>query len=293
MESGRPPAPAADAPPVEEVRTLFEDLAVNHMRPVRDFLIDLKWSDASTDWLELCEPTIGSLQQSAEKLGYAELVAALESFARELAAARTASTGTIGASSRDAIFAAHERLVAVMPKAFTLEADRRERESIIVHALLLKIPDVRKATLDKLYAAGLNDIAGLATARPDEVARVTGISLSVAERVVERFRAYRAEIHDAAPNAGRTQERARIGALLGELAEQHARFERAASAWTPEATEAKRHLRRAREDTLHEIRALLARLGEVDRLREIERIPFERKLEELHAFLKGPSAANG
>jgi hypothetical protein len=287
LESGRPPAPGTDTAPVEEVRTLFEDLAVNYMRPVRDFLIDLKWSDASRDWLDVCAPAVGSLRQSAEKMDFAELVAALESFARELAAARAASEAVIDGAARDAIFAAHERLVAVMPRAFTLDLDRVERESIIVHALLLRVPDVRKPTLDRLYAAGVNDIASLASARPDELARVTGIPVPVAERIVERFRAYRAEIHAATPDAGRTQERARIGTLLGELADQHARFERASSGWSPAATEAKKLLRRAREETLLEIRVLLARLGEVERLREIDRLPFERKLEVLHVFLKG------
>jgi hypothetical protein len=296
LETGRPPAPAADTTPTEEVGVLFEELAANHMRPVRDFLIDLRCSEASRDWLDVCEPAVDSLRSSAEKVGLAEVVEALTSFSHQLASARAASPTEIDPASREAILGAHERLVVVMPKAFTLEADRAQRESIIVHSLLMQIPGVRKIALERLYAAGLHDVAGIASARPDELARVTGIEPELAERVVERFRAHRAEIHAASPDAGRTRERNRLAALASELAEQNAQFERASAAWTPEATEEKKRLRQARERTVLEIGVLLARLGEIERLRVVERLPFDRKLEELTAFLKetqGPPGARG
>ena len=72
----RAPTTAADAPPSQfgpgdlsaEVRNLFAQLAANHMRQVRDFLIDLRWTEATIDWIAICQPALRSLRRAAEKL---------------------------------------------------------------------------------------------------------------------------------------------------------------------------------------------------------------------------------
>ena len=44
--------------------------------------------------------------------------------------------------------------------------------------------------------------------------------------------------------------------------------------------------RTARAEALLQVKVLLARLGEVDRLGKIERLPFERKIEHLEEYLR-------
>jgi hypothetical protein len=80
--------------------------------------------------------------------------------------------------------------------------------------------------------------------------------------------------------------REEIAQLTARLRSEHNEYESASQSWSPEAEEKKRELRKARADTLVEIGAALAWLGEVERLKEIERLPFEQKLARLEAFLE-------
>ena len=57
-----------------------------------------------------------------------------------------------------------------------------------------------------------------------------------------------------------------------------------ADAWASGVS--KKELRKAREQTLLDIQVALARLGEVDRLTQLERLPFEKKLAHLESFLE-------
>jgi len=82
--------------------------------------------------------------------------------------------------------------------------------------------------------------------------------------------------------------REEIAQLTARLRSEHKEYESASQSWSPEAEEKKRELRKARADTLVEIEAALTCLGELERLQEIERLPFEQKLARLEAFLEEP-----
>jgi hypothetical protein len=164
--------------------------------------------------------------------------------------------------------------------------DRTQRESVIIQSLLLQIPEIRKLTIDRLYSAGLNGMSALFAASAGDIAATAGIPHRLAERIVEKFQSYRKDLGAASQDITRAQERSAIDALVSDLAAQNDEFEKAATLWTIEATEEKKRLRRARERTLMQISVLLARLGEVGKLREIEKLPFARKLDFLRAYLK-------
>ena len=87
-----------------------------------------------------------------------------------------------------------------MPQAFALDLDRTQREAAILQSLLLQVPEVKKVTLDRLYAAGLTTLEAMFLATPGDIAATTGIPESLAEQIVERFQAYRAQVQaDACP----------------------------------------------------------------------------------------------
>jgi hypothetical protein len=289
--SERPPVAGSleEAPAsLAEVRDLFEQLAANHVRPVREFVIDLRWGEASREWIALCSSAVESLQRAAQKLGLTDLETGLAEFARALAAPAQPgeSPDILEGDARDRILVAYDQLTLVLPKAFALDMDRAQRESLIVQSLLLQIAEVHRVTIERLHAAGLNGIAMLADARPHEVADAAGISVKLAERIVEAFRAYREDRHAHLPDAMHARERSRVDALLNELEAHHAAFERAAEGWTKEATAEKARLRRARHKTLMEISVVLARIGEIALLKTLEKVPFDRKLDGLRAYLK-------
>jgi hypothetical protein len=271
---------------LSEVRSLFAQLAANHVRQVRDFMIDLRWSDATADWVSVCLPALNSLRRAADKLDLLELCAALDHFGDSLLATRSAAARSIAGDQRAAILASYQELVQVLPQAFALDVDRSQRESVILQSLLLQIPGVKKVTIDKLYAAGLSTLEAMLLANAGDVAATTGLDLALATRIVDHFRAYRDHVKAAVPDATRAQEREQIAALTARMRAEHKAFEAAAQGWSREAEDRKKELRKVRTQTLLDIQVLLARLGEVDRLKEIERVPFEKKLTHLEAFLE-------
>jgi hypothetical protein len=284
---------ASDAPPVElapadlnEVRQLFAQLAANHVRQVRDFLIELRWGEATVDWAGICEPAVSSLRRAAEKLEFAELATALAAFGAALAAAHASGLRVIEGERRSALLERYDRLTALMPDAFALDMDRERRETVILQSLLMQIPDVKKVTIDKLYAAGMTTLETMLLTKPNDIVATTGIDLALAERIVERFHVYREEVVATRPDATRSREREQVSALARRLRQEHEEYERAASDWSREGSARKKQLRRTREKTLLDIQVLLARLGEVDRLKELEKVPFELKLTLIDKFLR-------
>ncbi|HEX8795950.1 MAG TPA: hypothetical protein VF765_33605 [Polyangiaceae bacterium] len=270
-----------------EVRSLFAQLAANHVRQVRDFMIDLRWGEATIEWIGICSPALKSLRRAADKLELAELVPALDVFWQHLTNTQAQAAGrTIEGDRRDVILAAYDKLAALMPQAFALDMDRAQREQAILQSLLLQVPEVKKVTIDKLYAAGLSTLEAMLLATPGDMAVTTGIDQGLAARIVARFREYRDQVVAGVPDATRAQERERIAALTARLRMEHAAFESASRGWSDEDRERKKTSREARARTMLDIQVVLARLGEVDRLKEMERLPFERKLAYLETFLE-------
>jgi hypothetical protein len=271
---------------LSDVRELFAELAANHMRQVRDFMIDVTWSEATRDWASVCEPALRSLRRAADKLELKELCAALDNYYAALEMVLESSERVIAGASRDMLVDSYSKLLEIMPQAFALETDRTQREAVIVQSLLLQVPEVRKVTIDKLYAAGLTSLDVMFAARADDIAATTGIPLRLAERIVDKVQAYRKDIANVVPDAARSGERELLTSLARELKRQHAEYEQAAAAWSEDAAAKKRYLRQARDETLLRIKVLLARLGEVERLSKLERLPFEKKIENIEGFLE-------
>jgi hypothetical protein len=285
-EPGSSPRIDVSLTDLAEVRSLFAQLAANHVRQVRDFLIDLRWSDATADWIGICEPALKSLRRAADKLELSELCTALDTFSAALTGTPGNGARTIDGERRASILKAYEALSTVMPQAFALDLDRSQREAVILQSLLLQVPEVKKITIDKLYAAGLTTLEAMLLATPGDIAATTGIDEAMARNIVARFAAYKEQVRKSIPDATRANEREKVAELTARLRREHDAFESAARSWTREADEQKKELRKARAQTLLDIQLVLARLGEVDRIKEIERLPFDKKLVHLESFLE-------
>src|ERR1700722_6901386 len=217
MEGPAPVPAASGTPPVAgatsglaltdlaEVRLLFAQLAANHVRQVRDFMIDMRWSDANVDWLPICEPALRSLRRAADKLELTDLCEALDRFSASLGETAASGAKTIAGPAREALLARYEELSRLMPQAFALDLDRTQREAAILQSLLLQVPDVKKVTLDRMYAAGLTTLEAMFLATPGDIAATTGIPEVLATQIVERFQAYRAEVKATVPDATRAR----------------------------------------------------------------------------------------
>jgi hypothetical protein len=268
-----------------EVRELFSALAKNHMRQVRDFMIAVRWNEAPREWAAICEPVVLSLVRAARQMDMPELCEALTSYATALQRAAGQPEGMLGPETREALLLVYGRLSEQMPEVFALEGERDRREAIIVHALLEQVPDVRRLTIDRMYAAGLTSLETLFLAKPDDIAATTGIGETLAARIVESIAAYKAEAAQLV-DPSRRAECDRLSELARELRALNERFAALADAWADEASAEKKRLRRARTCVLLKTKVLLARLGEVDRIALLERLPFARKIENIEAFVR-------
>ncbi len=269
-----------------QVRELFAELAANHMRHVRDFMIDVKWGEAPREWIEICIPAVSSLRRAADRLELAELALGLDRFGAQLKTSSEDAARTIEGATKDKLVDEYAQLVALLPAAFALDRDKSRREAVIIQSLCLSVPDVRKVTIDKLHAAGLTSLKTLFDAKADEVAQVAGIPEALAQRITERFQAYRRELQNASPQDARAAERERLATLTAQLLAQHDGYEEASKGWSPDAKAKKRDLFRGREETWLAVSLLLARFGEVERLQGIEKVPYAQRIAQLTEYLE-------
>jgi hypothetical protein len=279
---GARPSPASTASDMAAVHSTYAELAVEYCAPVRNIMLEVRWGEPPMLWLEHVRAALVALRAMAAKVELTALVEALDGFKTAVSTALDSGEGMVRAERRDKLLAAYAPLCACLPRAFDLEGERDRREPVILRALLLLVPDLSPLAVDKFFSAGLNRLELIAKARPEEMAVVTGLEPSLAQQVVERVRAERAL---AAGDAG--QERRHLASLTAQLGEEHRALERASAGWSAQSQTDKRRCRQQRQESWLRIKISLARLGEVDRIDRLERLPFARKLEALEKLIGG------
>ncbi|MCU0692358.1 MAG: hypothetical protein MUF54_13240 [Polyangiaceae bacterium] len=273
-----------------EVRGLFAQIAAGHMRPVRDFVIEVKLGEPQREWIDLIRPAVGSLRKAAEGMGMGELCKATDDFLAALDLAADTPAPRIKGDTRELLISAYDGLTEVMPEAFKLNEEQDRREPVIVQSLLRQVPGVRKVAMDKLYAAGLTRLEMYYVAKPYDVAQAAGLKDDLAEKIVRRFAQYRQEASVAAPDLERSHEHRRLAVLTAKLAQQNEAFMTASKSLSAQAARDKRRVRQERNQTVLEINVLLARLGEVQLVAELEKSPFQGKVESVRAWLERAKA---
>ena len=268
------------------VRKLFDEVARGYISQIRNVMLEVKWGEARTEWLSVCDAVLRSVRRMADKMEMPELCTALDGFQSAIAKVRKAGQGNVAGAERDVLLAAYEPLLKAMPQVFELDAERNRREPVILQSLLRQVPDVEKLTIDRLYAAGLTSLDLFYQAKPDEIAATSSITLELATRIVELFQRYRAASGAHVGAATMAEEYKQLTSLTAQLRKQHVAFEEAAAAWSRDAIARKKELRRTRTTTLQQIQVSLARLGEVDRIGDLEKLPFGRKIEQIERYLE-------
>ena len=283
-------APAASEQDLAEVQALFKQIAADYLGPVRDFMVEIGLGSASKQWLEVCSPAVTSLQKSAESMGLSDLGRALERLSTAFDEVERLPGDVIGDVARKVIENAHHDLERLLPEAFAIAEERDRREPIFVQTLLRQVPDVRKVALDKLYAAGLSKLEMYYMASAADLSEASGLSPELCQRVVDRFADFRKELASRPVTDGKSHEHGRLTELTELLENQTRDFEKAQAGARGLD---KRTLRKARGDTLLEIQLVLARLGRVDLVEELEKVPFARKVSELRDYLARSKQGSG
>jgi hypothetical protein len=268
----------------------FEDLAIDHVRPVRTLMLELRWGDAPASWIALARPALRSLRSMAAQVELPSLCTALDGFAEAMDEATRSGLPVLGGAVRQALLDAYATLAETLPRAFALEGEGNRREPVIVQGLLRQVPTLDPLMIERLCAAGLGRLDALLAAKADELMTVVGLPPATAAAVVaaaEQFRQSQpAVVAELAPQNAPREGASVLPPLVAALESQHRAYEQAAQGWTEESVADKRRLRRERTGTWLQITVILARLGALDWIERLEPLPFSRKLEELGRFMR-------
>ena len=136
--------------------------------------------------------------------------------------------------------------------------------------------------IDKFYVAGLVSFDALCRSSIDDLVQLGRLDREGADAILSRFRQYWNE--RAAQPVHKTEEKSRkkLATLLEQLGLAHQAFQRAEA---DEDREKKRDARSARRASSLAINVLLAQLGEVDLVEELERSPTERRIERVRSYV--------
>jgi len=293
-QPARPPRPAparhgvSTAADQAAVRATFEDLAIAHVRPLRNMMIDLKWGEPVSIWLDLARPALKSLRQMAEQVEMGDLVKAIDGFSSALDKAVKGGAQASVDQTREPLLAAYAPLVKVLPKAFELEGERDRREPIIVQSVLRQVAVLEPLMVQRLYAVGLGRLDTLLKATAEEIAVVADLPQSVAVAVVAKVQELRRAPENAADLAN---TRRAVQPLVRSLESTQHSYEKAAAGWSAAAVTAKRKHRKERELTFLQIKVALARAGEVDLVQRIDTQSYARRIDELERYLREAAGA--
>lgn len=285
--------------PAEEMREedqaviegLFADIAANYARPIKNFMFELKRGTATKDWVEICRPAMQGIMRSADGMGLRVAAQRMVDFEAALALADGSEQRILSGELRDLLLWCYEDLVKVMPQAFMIGEEEQQREGIIINSLLKQIPDVGLITIEKLYRAGLTSLDTFYLARKDDLAVATGISVELSESICLKFKAYRTGLEGNLRDVAEGQ-RKRLGEMVADLRRQHEGFVYASeNEWkNPSLADDKRDFRQQRQTNVLWINVLLAEIGELELVNELQKMSFERRIQRLEEYISSPSA---
>ncbi len=277
------PSATAEAADQRAVAATFAEMAKLHAEPLREFMFQLSLGRTPRQWAPVCRRVVAPLLDASKQIGLSELVQALTAFDAALERATLETSPCIGDATSAALQGAYGQLNGHMPEAFASIAQGDTRRLILLESLLLQVPALHRRTLGKLYAAGVSSLAQLSQATPDELAAVTGIDRSLAQRVVEHVQGFERERSGIDPTALRSHVGERLRAVIDRLTQLQADFERAEQ---EENGTRKRTARRGRAAAVLELEVLLAEVGDLTLIEELKRRPVRGKIERLESYLQ-------
>lgn len=270
------------------VQDLFAQIAANYARPIKRFISELSQGAATKEWIDICRPILQSIMGAAKNMNLDQAVRGMAAFDTILGQAEKSSQSLFEGELRQQALVSYEELKDIFPDVFQIDKEDQRREDMIIRLLLKQIPRVGRATLAKLYRAGLGSLSSLLMAKPDDLAATTSIPLSLCGRICEKLQQYRAAVEGLPRDATQSSYRTCLTKLVRELRHQEEEIERTlAGAGSKPVLETERHQRRQlRQRCNLQITVMLAELGELVLIQKIQRLSFKRRISKLEKYLE-------
>ncbi len=271
----------------EAAQTLFQSLVVGHVLPLRNFMIEVRFGDPEVAWIAGVRPTVASVRAMAEQVELPDLTRALDDLGAALSKAGATAGSKLDRGAKEALLVAYKPLATRLPDAFGIEGERDRREPVIVGGLFEQVPGLEPLHIDRLVLAGLSRLDTLLKARADELVAVVGLPLAVAEALAATVQEFRRTTTGPLSMPDPAAARPELERLVAALGERQAALDAAATSWTRAGTDEKPKSRRERDRAFAAIKVAVARLGDVDFLIRLDKLPFARRLDELRQYLDG------
>lgn len=275
---------ASDARAAEET---FIAVAGAHALPLRQFMGQLALGATPRRWAKTSKAALQPLLEGSRQMGLEPLVEAFGAFETALERAAEGTGAYLDSDARQELRAAYATLVERLPDAFPAENGSDGRERFLLESLLLQVPSVRRRTLDRLYAAGLQSLEHLQAASSDELAQVTGLAPGLAAAIAKRITRFEHERAELDPAEMQQQLRDKLEALSKRLARLQSDFEEADEAGRADE---KRIARRSRTVAALELETSFAQLGELALVEELRRSATAHKIARVEAYLERAQA---
>ena len=276
---------------------LYDNIASAYVKPLKDFIREIQLNQkirkqTSKDWLDLVEPSIRLLSGSADKMGGAQICRVLEDLKTLIEGAKSAGVEILPEAMLQGVLGCHARLVALLPRTFSLEVTEEDisskKETLITKFILRQVPELTEKQLNRIILAGLSTFDKFMHSSPDEIAAVTGIPLALSEEVFMKFYQYRHIYYRPNDEEYREKFFRMFEVKLKILREIHQEIERLAAAGESEraAVEKRREtLQQERQQTLGALFILLCIQEEFDLMESIQQAIYDVRIQRLEEYL--------
>jgi len=271
----------AELRPDEEtsIQELFAEITAAYAVPLKNLIFELHRHTATRDSIEFCRPILRSIKGAAEKINLSEIVHRMEELDRCLARGQASSDRYLEGEIRDQILSKYKFLAEILPEGFRVGEECRKCEDIIIHSLLQEIPGVGCVTFEKLYQSGLGSLRMLFMGNPEDLAAASGIRRQLCEKICLRMQQYREESERRASQPGQLGYRSRLVEIVTQLRKLCVSEKRGNSVSSvKDSGVEKRERRKQRIGLFLEVNVTLAELGELELIRNLEKLSIKKRI---------------
>lgn len=165
-----------------ELREMFQSIVAQYIAPVELAVQRVLGGEVSKETAEEGIDAIEPIVSASESLKYADITSLLREIERPLVEFRDGRRRRLNKKEAAAITEAWERLVDLLRVSTEPEAPR-ESAALSLSALARHVDGITSDNLRSFRRAGLSSLRELATAPAADIAQVSGIDESAAERV--------------------------------------------------------------------------------------------------------------
>jgi HPt (histidine-containing phosphotransfer) domain-containing protein len=270
------------------IQELFCQIAATYSVPLKNLIFALRNHTATKNNIEFCRPILHSIRSAAETINLSEAVQRMEQFDTALAEGQSCADLFLKDKIRMKILDAYGALAAVLPATFQFGEESQKREDIIIHSLLQQIPGVGRLTFEKLSRSGLASLSMLLSANPEDLAAATGIKRKLCVKICNEVQDYSKRAEQRASQTSQSGYHSRLDELVNKLRKRSNKGKTGvASGSSSHSSHQGRTRRLRRNQILLEVNVILAELGELDLIFQLQKASPKRQIQILNQLLPG------